>query len=331
MAAPHARVLFAAAAGPRLGFGHLVRCGVLADALRAPRCIVLRGSRATAAIARHHGWTVLANRRATTLRAAELVVVDDPSAEETRRWVRLARRMGVPVASIHDGDSTGADADLVIDGSVRSRPDGRRSRLAGPLFAILRPHRAVAPSRERAAARVLIALGGGVHVRRLGRAIASAIVAASPNARVHIAAGFVKPNDRAPLPARCRWVSAPAGLAGRLSAASVAVVAGGITLYEACAIGTPAVAVPVVPAQWPAIAAANEAGAVIAVDVQPQHRVQLASRVGQIVADLLEAPSTRATLACCGRRLVDGHGTRRVVAALRRLRIAEKERVRHAA
>ena len=47
----------------------------------------------------------------------------------------------------------------------------------------------------------------------------------------------------------CRWIAAPTVSADALATASVAVVAGGVTLYEACALGTPAVALAVVPAQ----------------------------------------------------------------------------------
>jgi len=44
-------------------------------------------------------------------------------------------------------------------------------------------------------------------------------------------------------------VVAPQRFRAALAQATVAVVAGGTTLYEACALGTPVVAVPVVPGQ----------------------------------------------------------------------------------
>jgi hypothetical protein len=55
------RVLFHAAAGPRLGFGHLVRCRSLARALGVDARVSIRGSAATRVAAALAGWQVLAS------------------------------------------------------------------------------------------------------------------------------------------------------------------------------------------------------------------------------------------------------------------------------
>ena len=52
-------VVFRVAAGPRLGFGHLVRCRSLARALSVTPRVWLRGSAATRAAARALGCQVL--------------------------------------------------------------------------------------------------------------------------------------------------------------------------------------------------------------------------------------------------------------------------------
>ena len=52
-------VVFQAAAGPRLGFGHLVRCRSLARALGLTPRVWVRGSAATRAAARALGCEVL--------------------------------------------------------------------------------------------------------------------------------------------------------------------------------------------------------------------------------------------------------------------------------
>ncbi|ODS53891.1 MAG: hypothetical protein ABS36_11840, partial [Acidobacteria bacterium SCN 69-37] len=259
-------VLFAAAAGAEMGFGHLVRCGALADALGVSREIVLRGRASARTAALALGWSVHEGRDLVRTLQPDVVVVDDPSAPTRARRVRQARRAGVPVAVIVDAapPAETRGADLVVDGSLVAQPGGWATRRAGPAWAILAP--AVAARRRRPRARdrrrVLIALGGGAHVRRIGARIAAALVALSPHLHVDLAAGF-GPAAGDPLPPGCRWIRARTGLADRLSSAGVAVVAGGVTLYEACALGTPAVAVPVVAAQRPAIAAAAAAGAVV--------------------------------------------------------------------
>ena len=325
-------VLFVAAAGPGRGFGHLVRAGILADALGVRRRIVLRASRATVQVARRFGWQVCAKRSAFAVSRPDLIVVDDPSRDHTNRWVRLARQHEIPVAAIQDGGPMRPQADLVIDGSVRAGTARRADLLSGPAFAILRPRAGARRPRRASTPRVLIALGGGAHVRRLGRAVASAIVAVVPDVRVDIAAGFIAPRVSSVLPPRCQWIAAPEGLDRLLAAASVAVVAGGVTLYEACANGTPAVAVPVVPAQWPAVAAMAQRGAVLALRAIKSPGDRTPAHIAAAVVRILRTPALAASLGRCGRRTVDGHGTRRVVRELKRLAsTAAPERIRHAA
>src|SRR5262245_58487606 len=88
------RVLFAAAAGPRLGFGHLVRCRSLARVLGVPPRVVLRASAATRRRAVQAGWTVIDVLDDQSLQKAnpQILVVDDPLAAAVRRWLRRADR-----------------------------------------------------------------------------------------------------------------------------------------------------------------------------------------------------------------------------------------------
>ncbi|HVW06615.1 MAG TPA: hypothetical protein VHB78_16540 [Vicinamibacterales bacterium] len=324
-------VLFAVAAGPEIGFGHLVRCAHLADALGVSRELALRGSVRTLHTALRFGWSVHRGPRLLEHTSPDVLIVDDPSASHTAEWVRRARRWRVPVVTIHDGVARPVSSDLAIDGSLVARPSDRARRIAGPAFAIL--NAAIAARRahpvRREPGRVLVALGGGAHVRTLGAALARAIVVALPSVRVDVAAGFVLDGRRPALPSRCRWIAAPDGLADRLASAGAAVVAGGVTLYEACALGTPAVAVPVVAAQRPAIAAAAAAGAVMTVTTSRPSRV--AQDVARLVSIVMTMPAMSEALSRRASRLIDGEGAARVAARLRALLGEPERRWRHAA
>jgi spore coat polysaccharide biosynthesis predicted glycosyltransferase SpsG len=307
--------LFVSAAGPEMGFGHLVRVTRIADALGARRELVLAGSTDALGVALRFGWTVHRGRDPIAALDPELVVIDDPSAARRAAWVRRARAAGIPVAVLEDGRETSSNADLVIDGSVASRPSATETRLAGAPFAIVDP--AIAGLRKRPGrtnGRVLVALGGGVHVRRRGAAIARAIVEAVPHAHVDVAAGFSEVRRLPALPAGCRWITAPNGLARQLARSSVAVVAGGITLLEACALGRPTVALAVVPAQRRAIRAAIAARAAIGTLV-PDVRANIRHAAGA-VAELLSSPSEAHALGARAGRLIDGFGAVRVARCL---------------
>lgn len=314
---PRLRVVFRVAAGPRQGFGHLSRATVLARALGATAHLSLRGGRQAAAVARARGWTLASGSpRAVLARLApDLLVIDDPRARAAASWLGAARAAGVPVASIHDLGREHLASDLTIDGSL-NLPDGvAPDALVGPRHAVIDPAFASTAGRRRGAGhpRVLVALGAGPRRRMAGR-IARAIRAACPDARVRVAGGFVaagRPDDG------IEWLPPLGSLRDELGGATVAVVGGGVTLYEACAAGVPTVGVWVVSAQRPTVRAGAHLGAVV--EGGDGRAAATAGRVAREVAGLLDSRNTRESLAIRSRAVVDGLGTGRVVAALRAL------------
>ena len=159
---------------------------------------------------------------------------------------------------------------------------------------------------------MLVSLGGGP---RRGRAlaIARAIAARIPHAAVRVVAGFTAGTSGGAGAIRC---TGPVdGLRAELLRCDVAVVAGGVSLYEACAAGVPAVALPVVGPQRPTVQAFVRHGAcrgVSTVSASPD-------TVAQAVADLAADAPTRRALARRAQKLVDGGGSVRVAAALAQL------------
>ena len=293
-------VVFHVAAGPRVGFGHLVRCRSLARALGVPPVVFIRGSAQTRRRAAASGWTVVTAREFWKI-ASPVVVVDDPSPAHAAAALRQARRRHCATVTIHDTPGGPAPrGDLAVD--------VRADAMLDPSIAIAQCWRH-APERRR----VLIALGGGEHVFTLAGIISSALSAREHNLDIVVAAGFAPRDDR-PRLKYGRWIDAPNGLAVELSKATVAIVAGGVTLYEACALGVPAVAFAVTDAQRPAI-----------LRLAKQRAILAASTVNALTAHvsrLLNDAQARRRLAAAGRRAVDGRGVFRVADRIRELHAA---------
>jgi spore coat polysaccharide biosynthesis predicted glycosyltransferase SpsG len=311
-------VLFAVAAGPEIGFGHLVRAGRLADALGVRRELVLHGPSEARDVALAFGWTVHQGMEAMSVLEPDMLIVDDPSPIRAARWVSRARRLEIPSVVIEDGTPLAREATLSIDGNLAARPLNSPSRVSGPAFALVDPRLLHARGRRpHRRTRVLVALGGGAHAKRFGAALARAIASRVPGTHVAIASGFTGGTDRPGLPDGCRWVSAPNGLITELSRAAVSVVAGGVTLHEACAVGCPTVGVAVVSGQRRAVRSAAMRGAVL--DAGALGSAASLERTASAVAELLSNPAQARTLAARAARLVDGQGMARVVRRIRNL------------
>jgi spore coat polysaccharide biosynthesis predicted glycosyltransferase SpsG len=156
----------------------------------------------------------------------------------------------------------------------------------------------------------VIALGGGSRVN-LARRIGLELRRRCPGVHVVVAAGF---GGATGVSDGLTWIGPRRSLAPVLAAAEVAIVAGGITLYEAAALGVPAVAVAIVPAQRATVNAFARAEAALAVTSQGR-----ADAIAAKAALLLRDRAHASALAGRARRLVDGRGTARVANVLRRL------------
>jgi spore coat polysaccharide biosynthesis predicted glycosyltransferase SpsG len=329
---PEIRILFRAAAGSRRGFGHLVRCRSLARALGVRPLLSVRGTQAARDIALALDCDIVQGSARQLIRALEpsVLVVDDPVRSGAEPWIAEARRNGVLVVTIHDLGIGAATGDLVVDGSVTGNaPRARRHGTAGPAFAILDP--AVAAASDRAPRRrgVLIALGGGPRAE-IARAIAIEIATLAPDVRVRIAGGLMsapaRAGRRSDVPRNVLWLRPAKSLARELQRADVAIVGGGVSLYEACAAGAAAVAVPVVESQRPAVAAFVARGAALG-----RGNASSARQAAEAAWLLLRNDHLRRRVVDAGRRLVDGRGAARVARAIERLvRTGRHDRMREA-
>ena len=312
------RLLFRVAAGPRIGFGHPVRTVSLARTIGERPVVSLRGGAVARAAARRLECT-LTERSATealSSYAPEILVIDDPRASAAAPWIVAARRQAIPVAAIVDRGVGAHDTDLVIDGGLQGRTgraQGRRC-LCGPRYMVLDPTFLTARRHRRqrtGSGTVAIVLGGGAHARYATR-VAAELSSILGSASVRLALGFAVRD--APAAEKRQAHTA------LLAEADVALVAGGVGLYEACCLGTPTIAVAVTPAQRGAIRAFARLGAVVdAGSLGAGDDPAAAGRLVKSVERLLGDLRRRARLSARARRIVDGRGGLRVAGALRHL------------
>jgi hypothetical protein len=293
-----------------------VRAIRLARVLRARVCICVDGPvpRMDAAPAVRF---VSGGTRLLSAHTPQLLVLDTPVEADARRWLRAARRVGVPVASVHDRGIAPVASDLAIDGSLAgvSRVAGARHTLKGPRYMVVDPAVAGRRTSTHPGRSVIVAFGGGTRAI-LARQVAAAVRQRVPDATVRIAGGFAAGAGHRPSRG-IEWLGPQPSLVPLLATASAAVVAGGVTLYEAAALGIPVVAMPVVPAQRPTVRAFAQAGLAL--------RAVSASGAGASVARLMQHPSLGRVMRLKGPQVVDGRGVHRVALALESL-MAERAR-----
>ena len=326
-------VVFRVAGGPRLGFGHIVRALSLSKAMQVAPRMSVRGTAETKKVAHRLGAWVKEQSLAGVLAKGDvrLLVIDDPDTQAATDALALARRHGAMVASVHDLGLAPIASDLAIDGSlaVIRKVWPATDALLGPRYAVLDPSLLTAGpsvgqsmrSQSEGRLRVLVSLGGGPRITA-GLRIARAIAEASPDTWVTLAAGFSARTLATKHP-RVRLLESPSWLRSELARVDVAVLAGGVTLYEAALLGVPSVAIAVVPAQMPTIRAFERVGASIAAGWLPSRDRSAAERTRakavQAVSALLADEDKRRAMAVQGQQQVDGRGALRVAAALKRL------------
>jgi len=273
------RVVFRVDAGrvPGLSFGHLERCHVLAEQLRAEYCSVtaflMRPLADGLARARDLGErTVLPDKWPRLLAAADILVVDVPYDPETE-VLDAAGKAGAFLAFIDDSGRDIFPCDVVLNSSLLANtamyPRARRT-LLGPEHFILDPGFAGLRhigTGHRGPALVLFSFGGsdptGLTLRTL-RALADLDPFPACSLQVVLGPGYGDGDEvvgaLASLPAPGEILRAPRAIAPLYAGCDLAVCAGGRTLYELHALGTPALALASTPLEAGHIQAFLERG-----------------------------------------------------------------------
>ncbi len=242
------------------------------------------------------------------------------------------RSGGARLMMVDDNGENGAyECDWILNQNIhatedfyRHRPSGARV-LLGPRFALVREEflRASHASREipAKARRVLVTMGGADPGNMTGAILESLAKLGRIDGDVCVVLGGGNPRgddiERAAraLPwASVRVARNVADMAPLIAQADLAVTAGGSTCWEMCLLGLPMLVISIAENQrvlaqgLGAVGAACVAGH--AGEFEPGH---LADRITALMAD----GARRRSLSSAARRLVDGRGCERVLAALR--------------
>jgi hypothetical protein len=284
---------------------------VLARALGWPALISIRGAGA------HSGLPIAPRAGAgATLDAARpaVVVLDDPTARHARAWLTAAARRRIPVVSLHDVGLARVPSTLAIDGSVVSPASGWPAEqvLRGLDYAVIAP-----PARRRSARgvrRVLVSLGGGPRAE-LTMAIVERLQERHPGVEFYVTQrgpDGARANDGR----RVRVIRTTSGLGPWFGRVDMAVVGGGVSLYEAVAAGVPTIAVPVVPAQRPTIRGFETLQVTVSGVPARASRTRLVAQVAARFDTMVADAAWRRRVQQLGPQLVDGQGAQRVARAI---------------
>jgi UDP-2,4-diacetamido-2,4,6-trideoxy-beta-L-altropyranose hydrolase len=305
-------ILIVADAGAHAGLGHISRSSALGVALRARGLAVhCYAYGAPDSLVRDGIEWVPVDSLLSALESddASVVVLDsyrlDPSA---------LRANDRPVVLMQDHLADAAPpAALVVN--VSEEHDGSRpERLYGFEYACLRPQFWGVPGRvvSRMVEHVLVTSGAADPGGAAG-ALAGAVKRALPTARVTLVEG---PYGRVHAPTEVDTLVAPGSLFDALVASDLVVCAGGQTMLETAAVGTPAVVVPLVDNQQRQSKRLAERGAITLVEAGDLGAV--ARAVEHLAADF----GARQDLSARAQRTIDGYGALRVAFHVARLATA---------
>lgn len=318
------RLLFRCDGGqiPEVGTGHLHRCLLLAkyhmERYRSQASFLMREDKDGEALVRGSGVPI--TLELIPAGAEELAVLGE-AMERLRPDVcvidqvkvadgvlELCRRQGVISVTLDADEAAVAEADVAIN-AILENP---RTPYSGPGFVVLPEAGPGGAGNEGSGNGFCVFVSAGGYDRGgLAPRIVAALRRLPEIARIRVAttSGELAAQCAAAADGRIEVVEGAPELHPLLRGADLAVVSGGLTLFEAMRMGVPSVVL----AQYPhqAVTAQRYAtrGAAVALGLAGR---MLESQVEQAVAALLSAPQQRRRLGRAASRLVDGQGLRRV-------------------
>jgi UDP-2,4-diacetamido-2,4,6-trideoxy-beta-L-altropyranose hydrolase len=335
---------------PRLGFGHLMRCLALADALRAAgsEVVFLCGSEAghrnefpvskgyrvaTLPPGRSAEWSSREDAARTIALLDGLAPVDWMVVDHyglSRDWEHAVRSHCGRLMVIDDLADRPHECDVLLDQNLSALRPGRYDglvsgsceRLLGPEFALLRAEfrvaRESARSRDGQVRRMLVSFGAGDQADQTLLAIRAIDRIAERRFAVEVVIG---PDEQSARRVREACAGRPgirvhcdvADMAAMIASADVAIGGGGVSMLERCCLGLPSLVVTLADNQESGARALAERGAIISLG--RAERLDEAS-LEIAVAAVLRAPELLHHVSTQAWQLVDGRGAIRVARRL---------------
>ena len=327
------KALFAPAAGPGIGGGHVMRCLTLAETLtaRGGRCDFLVNAAGAALVDRFGGGAFRVYRDSLPIvlasEAFDVLVLDDyAAASDQEQALRSAVRRLVVIDDLADRPHL---ADLLVDpGYGRTDADYARHlaadavRLTGPRYALVKP--AFERLRQETLARPVPAqpqrlfLSFGLSdIDEIAARAVAAVRSRSPDLHIDLALASDAPsapklNARAKTDPNLRVHLDATNVANLMAGADMGVGAGGASTWERACLGLPTLAVIVADNQRAVIDAMAKDDALLAVDLKDpafeQTFMEKLTRIG--------SPEVRMALKQRSAALCDGLGAERVADAI---------------
>lgn len=266
-------------------------------------------------------WTAVVT--AAHSQGCRIAIIDSYAIDD--EYLAALRTAGLFVVTIDDLARHPFSADVVINGAAAAGTLAYRSAtgtttfLLGPRYVLLNTAFRDVPRRLPAAVvrRVLVTIGGGDPQRILARVLCAVDASGKPFTIVMVLGPFAERDRHAEAAARrhdVEWVKAPSHLRDVMLGVDLAVSAGGQTLYELAATGTPAVAIEAFDNQRMNLRQLEAEGT-----LRSAGRIQdadLPHRVAGAVTEAIDDTAGRQLMSEAGRRLVDGRGAERAAAAI---------------
>jgi len=226
------------------------------------------------------------------------------------------------------------EADLLLNQNIGAEriayPEAPAMRLLGPEYVLLRReflrwvgwHREVTP----VASNLLVTLGGGDAGNYTVRVAEALTGPAFRRARVRIVTGPDNPHGATlsrlaeGQEGRFQVLSDVSCISEQMAWADLAISAGGTTCWELAFMGLPSVLITVADNQEAIVAGMKSREA--AIDLGAAAELEW-DHLGRVVEGLLRDQEGRRLMSENGRRMIDGRGPSRVVAALKRPSVAE--------
>ncbi|MHB8510976.1 MAG: UDP-2,4-diacetamido-2,4,6-trideoxy-beta-L-altropyranose hydrolase [Actinomycetota bacterium] len=319
------RVLLRTDGGPGIGLGHLNRCLSLAAALQRFDTLpffAVYGDDSALERTRERGFassklldpaSVEEALQVCSAYECDAIVVD--SYLIAAPYLNELRAAGLLVVALDDLNAYAFGCQMVVSHGPHAPKAGYRSSsgdtqfLLGPRYTILRPEfwESALPTLDERVRNILISTGGADPNGYLPSWIE---LVDSIDAELSITAiigpffqNVSEVHDAAATTEHvCRVINAPAVMRPLLAAADIALVAGGQTTYETCALGIPTVAVEIASNQRPQLEGFRDAGAMLVAEIDDR------SSIVSAVSGLIESYEARARLSGTARALVNRAG-----------------------